>query len=91
MLRVSTVIPQRELRNDISRVLARVRAGEEFTVTVNGEQVAELVPVRRTGSTARFAAMMAGRPAITAEQRARLDALDEEIEALDTDDDDLAT
>lgn len=39
-------IPLRELRNDISRVLAEVeRQGTRFTVTVNGRPVADLVPV----------------------------------------------
>ncbi|TMC73297.1 MAG: type II toxin-antitoxin system prevent-host-death family antitoxin [Chloroflexi bacterium] len=43
-------IPQRELRNEISRVLAEVEAGARFRVTVNGRPVAELVPFsnRRT-------------------------------------------
>ena len=44
-------ISQRELRNDISRVLREVEAGEQLRVTVNGRPVADLVPVeglRRT-------------------------------------------
>ena len=43
-------IPQRELRNDISRVLAAVARGERFRVTVRGRPVAEIVPTtsRRT-------------------------------------------
>ena len=44
-------IPQRELRNRISRVLREVEAGERLRVTVDGRSVAELVPiggVRRT-------------------------------------------
>ena len=43
-------IPQRELRNDISRVLADVERGARFRITVNGRTVAELVPAtdRRT-------------------------------------------
>ncbi|MGL4176435.1 MAG: type II toxin-antitoxin system Phd/YefM family antitoxin [Dermatophilaceae bacterium] len=41
----SVVIAQRELRNDSSAILARVAAGESFTVTVRGEPVAELRPV----------------------------------------------
>ncbi|MGL5851474.1 MAG: type II toxin-antitoxin system Phd/YefM family antitoxin [Phycicoccus sp.] len=40
-----TVIAQRDLRNDSSAILARVAAGESFTVTVRGEPVAELRPV----------------------------------------------
>jgi prevent-host-death family protein len=40
-----TQIPQRVLRNDVSSVLRRVTAGEEFIVTVRGEPVAELRPL----------------------------------------------
>lgn len=40
-------IPQRELRNDVSRVLAAVAAGARFLVTVRGQPVAELGPVTR--------------------------------------------
>ncbi|MGL4744278.1 MAG: type II toxin-antitoxin system prevent-host-death family antitoxin [Dermatophilaceae bacterium] len=39
------VIAQRDLRNDSSAILARVAAGESFTVTVRGEAIAELRPV----------------------------------------------
>jgi prevent-host-death family protein len=41
-----TEIPQRELRNDISRVLRAAEAGERYTVTVDGRPVAELGPHR---------------------------------------------
>ncbi len=40
------VIPQRVLRNEISRVLREVAAGGSFTVTVEGAPVADLVPHR---------------------------------------------
>ena len=40
------VIPQKELRNNVSDVLRRVEAGEEFTVTVAGRPVARLGPAR---------------------------------------------
>ncbi|TLF82313.1 type II toxin-antitoxin system Phd/YefM family antitoxin [Nocardia cyriacigeorgica] len=39
-------IPQRELRNDASRVLREVRAGQGYTITVDGTPVADLVPHR---------------------------------------------
>lgn len=39
-----TEIPLRELRNQASRVLRRVEAGERLTVTVDGRPVADLVP-----------------------------------------------
>ena len=40
-------IAQRELRNDISRVLAAVERGVRFRVTVRGRPVAEIVPIHR--------------------------------------------
>jgi prevent-host-death family protein len=40
-----TDIPARELRNDVSRVLRRVEAGEHLRITVSGRPVAELVPL----------------------------------------------
>jgi len=39
----------RELRNDVSRIVARVRAGERLIVTSNGEPVAEIGPIRASG------------------------------------------
>jgi prevent-host-death family protein len=44
-------IPQRELRNQIGRVLREVEAGERLRVTVDGRPVADLIPIgglRRT-------------------------------------------
>ena len=41
-----TTIPQKELRNNVSEVLRRAEAGEEFTVTVAGRAVARLGPAR---------------------------------------------
>jgi prevent-host-death family protein len=45
-----TMIPQRELRNDIGSVLRRAENGESFTITVNGRPVAELGPLRQSDS-----------------------------------------
>jgi prevent-host-death family protein len=42
-----TEIPLRELRNDTSGVLRRVEDGEQFTVTVSGRAVAQLIPLPR--------------------------------------------
>lgn len=39
-----TTIPQKELRNNVSDVLRRAEAGEEFTITVAGRPVAQLGP-----------------------------------------------
>lgn len=41
-------IPQRELRNDIGRVLREVEAGERLRITVDGRPVADLVPIEGT-------------------------------------------
>jgi prevent-host-death family protein len=44
-------IPQRELRNQITRMLRAVEAGESMRITVDGRPVADLVPIagkRRT-------------------------------------------
>lgn len=38
-------IPQRELRNDVSSVLRRAEAGEEFEITVDGRPVARLTGI----------------------------------------------
>ena len=46
MGRMAETIPQRELRNDNTRVIDAVAAGETFVVTRNGVPVAELRPVR---------------------------------------------
>ncbi len=39
-----TTIPQKELRNNVADVLRRAEAGEEFTITVAGREVAQLGP-----------------------------------------------
>lgn len=53
MLRSATFVamsevPSRELRNDTSKVLGRVQAGEEVVITVSGRRVARLVPIQPT-------------------------------------------
>jgi prevent-host-death family protein len=45
----------RELRQQASRYLARVRDGESFEITANGTPVAQLVPVQATGIDALYA------------------------------------
>ncbi len=44
-------IPQRELRNQIARVLRQVEAGERLRVTVDGRPVADLVPISEARRT----------------------------------------
>jgi prevent-host-death family protein len=46
---MASEIPQRELRNDISRVLRRVEAGETLRVTVRGRPVAQIGPLTERG------------------------------------------
>ncbi|MBK8078292.1 MAG: type II toxin-antitoxin system Phd/YefM family antitoxin [Kineosporiaceae bacterium] len=41
-----TEVPSRDLRNHTAEVLRRVAAGEDVVVTVNGRQVARVVPVQ---------------------------------------------
>lgn len=41
-----TAVPTRELRNDTAGVLRRVQAGEDIVITVRGEPVAQIVPIR---------------------------------------------
>ena len=48
MVRISV----RDLRNKGGRVLRRVARGEAVIVTLDGEPVAELRPIRRAGLTA---------------------------------------
>jgi prevent-host-death family protein len=43
-VREMTTIPQKELRNNLSDVLRRAEAGQEFTITVAGRPVATLGP-----------------------------------------------
>lgn len=43
-----TTIPHRELRNQSSKILERVRNGETINVTNNGEIAATLIPPSRT-------------------------------------------
>ena len=85
---MATTIPQRELRNDVSSVLRRVAAGEEFIVTVSGQPVAELRPVGgvHRGSVAAFVAALAQRPPLTPQERTGLAALDAEIREMRQDD-----
>jgi len=47
-------VPQRELRNEIGRILREVVAGESVRVTVRGKPVAELVPIRDGRGPQRF-------------------------------------
>jgi prevent-host-death family protein len=44
-------IPQRELRNRVSRVLREVEAGERMRITVDGRPVADLIPVEGSRRT----------------------------------------
>lgn len=57
------VIPQRELRNQVSKVLKLAEQGERFTVTVDGRPVAQLGPLpgrREPAAPDRLAAVIGG-------------------------------
>lgn len=56
---MSTVISQREFRNDSGSIMKRVEAGESFIITSNGRTVAELRPLHRGRSVARDVALAA--------------------------------
>jgi prevent-host-death family protein len=51
---VSTLIPQRELRNNNADILNRVEAGESFVVTRNGVAVADVIPHAPNGEPPMF-------------------------------------
>lgn len=69
---VTKTIAQRELRNDNAQVIDAVVSGETFVVTRNGVAVAELRPIRRTGSRfvpkAELMALAASGPHVDLEQ-----------------------
>lgn len=48
------IIPQRELRNNIGRVLRDVEAGARLRVTVHGKPMADLIPPDQMGEPRRF-------------------------------------
>jgi len=74
-----------ELRNDTAGVLRRAAAGEVVQVTINGEPVAELGPIRERRSSWTPKAVFAARLA-----RAQADpGLREDLRALTGDTDEL--
>ena len=44
---MSSVISQRELRNDSGRIMRALTEGKTFVITRNGEPIGELTPLRR--------------------------------------------
>ena len=67
---MSTVITQRELRNDNADIMRRLDEGESFIVTSNGRPVGELSPLHRPRfvSSISAAAMFASAPPIDAKK-----------------------
>jgi prevent-host-death family protein len=72
-------ITQRDLRNRSREIMDAVQRGQAFTVTRDGHQIAELVPLRRRRrfvSREEFAAMSRNAPVLDLEAfRADQDAL----------------
>jgi antitoxin (DNA-binding transcriptional repressor) of toxin-antitoxin stability system len=72
-------ITQRDLRSRSREIMDAVEAGQAFTVTRDGHQIGELIPLRRRRrfvSRQEFAAMSRNAPAIDIEAfRADQDAL----------------
>ncbi|WP_067966592.1 type II toxin-antitoxin system Phd/YefM family antitoxin [Mycolicibacter icosiumassiliensis] len=61
-------ITQRDLRNRSKEIMDAVQHGQSFTVTRDGHQIAELIPLRqrrRFVSRTEFAAMSRGAPGIS--------------------------
>lgn len=64
---MSTVISQRELRNNSGDIMRALDRGEEFIITRNGVPVGELRPVRRPFvGRAAVAAALSGAPTLDA-------------------------
>lgn len=61
-------ITQRDLRNRSKQIMDAVQQGQSFTVTRDGHQIGELIPLRqrrRFVARAEFAAMSRGAPDIS--------------------------
>jgi prevent-host-death family protein len=78
-------LPARELRNDVSRVLRRVEAGERLRVTVRGRAVAQLTPIDSRPQTIAWEAFWKALESSAADARLRRDL----AEALPGDTDDV--
>ena len=67
---MTTVITQRELRNDNAEIMHRLDEGESFIVTSNGRPVGELNPLHRPRfvSSIAAAAMFSSAPPIDAKK-----------------------
>ena len=74
---MSTVISQRELRNNSGEIMRALDRGEEFIITRNGQPVGELRPVRRRFvARAALLAAFRGAPPIDARRfREQIDSI----------------
>jgi prevent-host-death family protein len=81
-----TEVASRELRNDTRGLLRRVAAGEDIVITVDGEPVATLRPLRRRPrwmKRAEFVRRLSGRqadPGLEADLRALAPGTTDELE-----------
>lgn len=60
---MTSVISQRELRNDSGEIMRRLDQGETFIVTRNGQPVGQLIPLRKERFARRDAILEAFRGA----------------------------
>ena len=80
---MSTVISQRDLRNNSGEIMRALDRGQEFIITRNGVPVGELRPARRAFvGRAALAVALSGAPPIDAQRfRDDVDALlDQDVE-----------
>ena len=70
---MTSVISQRELRNESGEIMRRLDEGETFIVTRNGQPVGQLTPLRKRRFATREALLEAfeGAPAIDFQQLRR--------------------
>ncbi len=76
-------IPQRELRNNVAKILKEVESGRRLRITVRGKPVADLVPIsqrRRFVPRAVTEAIIRDHPLDADFERDIADAVDETIE-----------
>jgi prevent-host-death family protein len=75
---MATEVPHCELRNNLANLLQRVEAGEQLRITLDGQPVAELVPIDHAQPFVSFQELVRGLRGIMLPQ----DRLEQEFEEL---------